>query len=186
MSMRICNFVLLPKEPMRYRQFDPRVGYFASYTWDLAKFWKFFSINAFFNFVAQANIGVGLRSWNYKHSNGSSSRIHGFYIDGLGEVKGGLGISLGTDFEQQSGGQGGQGGQEGGGDAGGGGGDAGGGDAGGGGGDAGGGDAGGDDNISNAPAVVNAPSPRRAYDGQGFSTRTDGRPFPLQCVEVLS
>ena len=145
------------------------VGYFASYTWDLAKFWKFFSINAFFNFVAQANIGVGLRSWNYKHSNGSSSRIHGFYIDGLGEVKGGLGISLGTDFEQQSGGQGGQGGQEGGGDAGGGGGDAGGGDAGGGGGDAGGGDAGGDDNISNAPAVVNAPSPRRAYDGQGFN-----------------
>ena len=89
-------------------------GWFASGYWkDLKEHWKYFSINAFYNFVAQANIGLGLRSWNYKHSNGSSERIHGFFFEGLGEVKGGFGISLGSDFEKNSQGGNNQGGNEG-------------------------------------------------------------------------
>ena len=170
-------------------------GYFASQYWDLTKAWKFCSITAFYNFVAQINLGAGLRSWKYQHSDGLSTRIYGASVDVFGEVKGGGGIAFGTDFEKkpqdEQGGDN-QGGDNQGGDNQGGdnqGGDNQGGDNQGGnnqGGDNQGGSEGGNDggneggndggseggsiivddgNAINAPAVAHAPVQRRAYDG---------------------
>jgi len=77
-------------------------GYFLTYNWDLledkkATWAKYFNIRAYINFVAQARLHLGFKSYNFKR-NGTFKTKYGFFINGLLQCKAGGGFQLETDF----------------------------------------------------------------------------------------
>lgn len=77
-------------------------GYFLTYNWDLFNKYKdtwakYFNIRAYLNLVAQAQLRLGFKSYNFKR-NGTFSTKYGFFIQGMLQGKVGGGAQLETDF----------------------------------------------------------------------------------------
>ena len=75
-------------------------GYYLTYNWDIPwlKSVKIASLKAFANFVAQAKVGLGMKTYNFQKTGGVIDRRMGFFLNGLVQIKGGLGVVIGLDF----------------------------------------------------------------------------------------
>lgn len=92
-------------------------GLFATYNWHFLddfmqkyKLTKYFKFKAYANAVAQVQAGFSFKHYNFKTNGILTERALGFSVDGMGQIKAGIGAELRTNFaggDDQGGGQGG-------------------------------------------------------------------------------
>ena len=80
-------------------------GFFATYNWHLFdefmqkyKLTKYFKVKAYANAVAQFQIGLSLKHYNFKTNGVLTERALGFSVDAMGQIKAGIGAELRTNF----------------------------------------------------------------------------------------
>ena len=79
-------------------------GFYMTYNWDLPwpKSWSFAKFKAFVNVVAQAKVGMGMKTYNFKKNGVVTDRQLGFFLNGLLQFKMGGGIVLGSNITKKT------------------------------------------------------------------------------------